>query len=1125
MDCFYPVCVASDAILTTNSFDFCRGRKLSELNIPARPKLRPEALRRFLDSVNATSSENVHFAASKANSENGVQPSTSIAEGKDSASVLSGSKNGSRVQSQPSPAPSHAKPDIPGSVQSPRLSAKATFPALEGRSDAQTPESAPSTSTPDVSKRHGAEPTETEQNAVPTPPSVVEGRLAQETTGEKTRADGEGVSSLAPEPMDIDDATIKGSAQDGGRLSIRPPTGDSTKAPDALSSQGSTPAQSATTPAVHEAASADTSPENEGSQYVEPEDEKAEPPKALAIDNGVSAGGDSGDGTTQDEDQGGTDALGGAVNGVEAQLLQESAAARLSKMDAKPEGPSTLEIPTISHGRSARGSPAAPISPQESVAPAKDVQPKASPAASGTQAPVEAVPVNQEPTPADSMDLDGQVPRVSSQTTTTTTEARHANDSELSGLSSQVPHSSDQAVSATSPAIAERAVTRISSGALRQKSVSELLGAVPRATSTGADGVAGDKPEILSQTVPAPGLKPDGRDARRRSIPTVVFGKPPKQGKKQTDASIVARRQKPGQLPTDDYFTPLFIDGFTRQSKWMKPIEQLLHHAHKTISTSDQYLSLLDHQACRILRRVYHLQQHDKWSLRQPMRCPEPTRPPSHRDALLQEMKWMRTDFREERKWKRAVARNLAAACAEWVESSPEERKLLQVNAVIPPRTSGLDVTMTSPDADAVEYATPEQIHSDSSMAIGDQSLEQSQLIETVAPSAIFAMQDNEVVFGLQRSQASDRLLDELPLYGSPLKVPKFDLTGPEYDPDANWKRPALPLSKYVEGQMVLKTEEPPRKRTRYDYSEEDDGEEGQVVFGGQPSRTEKAVRGNPDVALFKPEMKAIRDRLHAGHQFRPPTEYQMPPQSFYESRPASQWTWGEDDELKSLVREFSYNWSLISSVISTKSIFASGAERRTPWECFERWINLEGLPNDMSKTQYFKTYHNRIETAQRMIKQQNEAAAAQQVGPNGAVVPYTRRRPTTTMRVDRRRNVKHLTLLDAMRKLAKKRETTATKAQHAASLATMRKNNDAQRQPGPTTKTPRDYSLMRWERDQQLAEKMAQYAQRQQEAMQKRVRFFIYLFICFFFGGGRGGVWVCGGVASVQLFWSSIPS
>ncbi|EOO02802.1 putative myb and hsa domain protein [Phaeoacremonium minimum UCRPA7] len=565
------------------------------------------------------------------------------------------------------------------------------------------------------------------------------------------------------------------------------------------------------------------------------------------------------------------------------------------------------------------------------------------------------------------------------------------------------------------------------------------------------------------------------------------------QANKSEENAVVPSRDQGGSLPSDDYFTTLFVDGFTRQSKWMKSIEVILGQAHKTVSTDDCAISLLENQACKVLRRVYHLQQNDKWSLRQPKRCPEPTRPSSHWDVLLQEMKWMRTDFREERKWKRAVARNLADACAEWVASDPEQRKALQVKALIPSPIKGDTSQDPAPDSakdaeiDFLPTPVPDLVHTGDAESPMDVDEEINDWpVDTIAPSAIFALQDDEVIFGLRKSTMSDQLLDELPMYGAPLKAPKFDLTGSDSDPDAHWRRPALPLSKYVEGQMVISSSGPPCKRSRYRYEEEEESSGDRVLFDNEPADLSKAGPENKDVALFNPDMKPIRDRLHAGHQFRPPTEFNMPLQSFYESRMASQWTWAEDDELKALVREYSYNWSLISSMISTKSCFASGAERRTPWECFERWVQLEGLPNDMSKTQYFQTYQKRIDAAQRVIMQQSQAAQ-QQVGPNGAVTPVPRRRPTTTVRVERRRNQKHLALIDAMRKLAKKRETTIQKQQHAASLAAMRKANEVQQQRGPN-KTPRDYSLMRWERDQQLAEKMAQYAQRQQE-VHRRVR------------------------------------
>ncbi|KAI1020160.1 hypothetical protein LB503_006455 [Fusarium chuoi] len=422
----------------------------------------------------------------------------------------------------------------------------------------------------------------------------------------------------------------------------------------------------------------------------------------------------------------------------------------------------------------------------------------------------------------------------------------------------------------------------------------------------------------------------------------------------------------------------------------MQPIEKILYTANKTVTTPDANLAIQDHQACKVLRRVYHLQQHDKWSLRQPKRCPEPTRPPSHWD----------------------------------------------VSVVIPPKTQPVpDVSMA--DVEGENQLTPDLISSGDVESIDNLDDLTEDFPETIAPSAIFSLQEDD--------------------------VPKFDLTGPEWDPDAHWRRPALPLSKYVEGHMKLVSDGPPRKRSRYDYQNEDSDDDGETGF----------VSSDPSPSLPLPPAtdEHIRDRLYVGHQFRPPSEYPMPLQSFFECRSPSQWTINEDDELRNLVREYSYNWSLIASMLAPKSRFTSGAERRSPW------ISLEGLPADMSKTQYFKAYTGRIAAAQNVIAQQNQLAA-QQINPtNGAVTPGRRRPPSTPVRVERRRNQKHLTLLDAM---------PAQKQQHTASQnAANKKVNDPASQ--RTNKTPRDYSIMRHERDQALAEKMAQYASKQ-EAQRRAV-------------------------------------
>jgi chromatin modification-related protein VID21 len=867
---------------------------------------------------------------------------------------------------------------------------------------------------------------------------------------------------------------------------------DASRAPDAQSSPGST-TQTATTPAVHDI-STDTSPDNESSQYLDAEDErevKVEPSDHAVNEDSsnLTRRGDVGVAQTRVPDA------------AEAQLLQESMG-RIVKdgMIAQPNLIDSVPAKARSPGpRSKVGATVTPVPVSKSNHMPSELGTKPQvPQPTLTPVPIMTpqVPDSQDSTPTDRMDIDKP-------SGIETPEPPAARTEPMSVDSTSVPDkpSSDASQPPLVAPPSDRAVTRVSSGAMRQRSVSEILGETPRVSAGPEKAVSTGVQNQLTPITPTPrsptnrarSLPAKRREKPKNQLSTVVFGKQPK---KNEQKSVVASNQKHGFLPNDDYFTPLFVQGFTTTSKWMKPIEVILNHAHKTVSTPDAYIAIQDNQACRVLRRVYHLQQHDKWSLRQPKRCPEPTRLPSHWDVVLQEMKWMRTDFREERKWKMALAKKLAHACAEWVDASAEDRKALQVPAVVPPKVSpdAADVSMAEMDEERPEHSST----FDGTVGIDASEIDlalREALVETVAPSEIFALQEDDVVFALRISPAADQLLQELPLFGSPLKIPRSDLTGPEYDPDVHWRRPALPLSKYVEGQMKLIDDGPPRKRSRYQYEEDDvEDEVDKIYFGSQPANRAKLPPESADVALFNPEMKSIRDRLHAGHQFRPPSEHPMPLQNFYETRSPSQWTWAEDDELRTHVREYSYNWSLISTMLTTKSMFASGAERRTPWECFERWINLEGLPTDMQKTQYFKAYNNRIEAAQRVISQQNQLAqqAQQQAaGSSGPVTPLPRRRPSTPLRVERRRNQKHLTLIDAMRKLAKKRETAIQKQQHAASVAAVRKANEAAQPRGPT-KTPRDYSLMRWERDQALAEKMAQYAQRQEA--QRRVSLFMIL-------------------------------
>jgi len=581
----------------------------------------------------------------------------------------------------------------------------------------------------------------------------------------------------------------------------------------------------------------------------------------------------------------------------------------------------------------------------------------------------------------------------------------------------------------------ERMTTRVSSGAIRHKSVSEILGETPKATPTQADKLpfareSGDVRREDSRSLQTPksvssSTTPDPVAFKRR-----LSELKEKERSKLSAVVFASSHNEENESPKEDrdYLLTLFNYQVTSP---LRPhtLNTLVKGSHKTLTTSDHYIDFNERQACRLLNRIYELQSKNCWALRQIERSPEPARAVTHWDVVLSEAKWLRIDFREERKFKMAAARFAANACAAWVAGTSKQRKSLQVKFRTQPARGN---SISGP------VYTPDLVHS-ADDEVSDETDDESILDPGNAPAAIFSLPPDMFVFGLNQSPVAEKLLLELPLYQPNADVHDAALGITHIEPDAGWKKPLVPVSKFAQGKIVPISKSshstktsfevgPPCKRSRFNYHEADLCSLKSSCLSNLIA--EKALDPEQDdVALFDPENKHIRDRIHTGHAFRPPSEYIMPSQQFFESRQSSQWTQAEDDELRRTVKEYSYNWSLISCSMTLPSMFTSGAERRTPWECFERWISLEGLPVEMAKINYFKAYTSRLQLAQRTVEA-NQLAQQQQQGGNAAQLPM-RRRNTQPYSVERRKDARHLHIIDAMRKLAKKRETALSKQQH----------------------------------------------------------------------------------------------
>ncbi|KAG0635389.1 hypothetical protein HOY80DRAFT_1057255 [Tuber brumale] len=527
-------------------------------------------------------------------------------------------------------------------------------------------------------------------------------------------------------------------------------------------------------------------------------------------------------------------------------------------------------------------------------------------------------------------------------------------------------------------------------------------------------------------------------------------------------------------------------------------ISDLLQRSSKTLTTGDHQVHYFETQAVRIENRILELQDQGLWSLRQIPRVVEPRRRKCHWDYLLEEAKWLRDDFKGERKWKIAMARYYAKEAVRWHQAG-EGRCQLQIDrkrlGVVPrgtreerrrvARIEMQDSDMNQPTPDLVDGCGSPESDDDFAMDDRHHDTDRGNFAHIYEPPAtLFTLSPEETVFAMPASKAADDILSQLPLYGPPEPS-----AGRQEEVEEEWmKLPVVAISKYASGKLVIQEEQgPPSKKSRYEYEENqdpyaDDSDEDEKLGGGRLiGRRKRDKLRKPsflppeqtNVALFKPEYKPILQRVHNTHVPRLPSDF--PPPSFFENRHPSLWLASEDEMLKTLVREYHYNWGLVSQCLTLPGDWHSGSERRSPWECFERWIALEPIPPEFAKSPHFKPIQQRLDVAARV----NGLYVPGSAGGNGSggVKP---RRGTAPIRVEKRRNTRNFTLIESMRKLAKKRETSVNKQQTNKNqvVAAMKRASESQTSTANPLRTPQYFSAMKFEREQKHLDQKSIYSQ-----------------------------------------------
>ncbi|TFY77518.1 hypothetical protein EWM64_g6494 [Hericium alpestre] len=144
---------------------------------------------------------------------------------------------------------------------------------------------------------------------------------------------------------------------------------------------------------------------------------------------------------------------------------------------------------------------------------------------------------------------------------------------------------------------------------------------------------------------------------------------------KEKGENGLARGDGRGREARDDW-TPMGINKWGAVMR-ANPLWRRMSRATKCLSTRDWGVAFEELRFIRTLERVEMAKDAGRWSYRQPKKqrgVGGLTK--THWDHLLDEMKWMRIDFREERKWKISLAFELSTAVLEWHEAGNKEERM-----------------------------------------------------------------------------------------------------------------------------------------------------------------------------------------------------------------------------------------------------------------------------------------------------------------------------------------------------------------------------------------------------------------------------------------------------------------
>ncbi|KAJ3391094.1 chromatin modification- protein VID21 [Lobulomyces angularis] len=398
-------------------------------------------------------------------------------------------------------------------------------------------------------------------------------------------------------------------------------------------------------------------------------------------------------------------------------------------------------------------------------------------------------------------------------------------------------------------------------------------------------------------------------------------------------------------------------------------VSNILQNSKKVVLTRDWQLAREEYKYVKLHHRVEHMKSIGLWSFRQILAHVAPERPKAHQDFLLDEMKWLSEDFKQERKWKIAAAYNISRSVMEYHNASDKSIHCVKVK---PPNF------LTSDDKEYIKVNC--QIEEETNINMED-VYSCSDIAISIDPKYIFANPFSNTYFFDYSANDHNKDSDSESKVYRPFKKRRLDRDSDEeemYQDIFNKNKRVVEVSSLMMEKTFsnlsnrwddfgrIQSFSPWLKNIKDgnnfsvvpldELSLEDDSEI--LVLNGDEKFDHKVILSpfvSPDNSKeleIRPPTpppteneEAIEDKMDIMKE-----ENTEQPETAPLKKETPEWTIEEDEYLIKHCKLFQYNWKLISTTLNTKKNQFSlrNVYQRNKLECYNRYMHLKNEKKDI---------------------------------------------------------------------------------------------------------------------------------------------------------------------------------